>query len=244
MIHKVLNTASEMIHKAHDGSKHTELVKAAYLVGGYVASGELDYNEALKHLQNEINAKGNVKDIEAAYRAIDAAMKEGMLKPCKSEHQSIVKSIVSQPAKITKPKITLGKKLNSKELLKRQISIGTSVTSDTIEAITVLEAFEGIKHSYKEMIEYLRESPPDEQAEVKKRLYYFTWSGTFSKRHKEGLIQHSGLIVLDIDYKGNEEILKDLSGLKKCIAKDEFTYAVFVSPSGNGLKVVMPIKPQ
>lgn len=64
-----------------------------------------------------------------------------------------------------------------------------------------------------------------------------TWSGTFNKRSAKELQQHSGLICLDID-----KLLKDeLAFLLLKIKKDPHTFICFISPSGNGLKVIIKI---
>jgi hypothetical protein len=65
------------------------------------------------------------------------------------------------------------------------------------------------------------------------------FSGTFSRRGTEGLIAHSGLICADLDDLGDE-----LSSLKQTILTDPHTLACFVSPSGNGLKVVLRCDPK
>lgn len=66
---------------------------------------------------------------------------------------------------------------------------------------------------------------------------YVTFSGTFLRRSDKALIAHSGLAVLDFDKVGN------ISGLKKKLLCDPYfeTQLLFTSPSGNGLKWVIPI---
>ena len=57
---------------------------------------------------------------------------------------------------------------------------------------------------------------------------YATPSGTFEYRNIKGLINHSGILVIDIDSKDNQEINIDE------IAADEYIYAFHQSISGNG----------
>lgn len=66
---------------------------------------------------------------------------------------------------------------------------------------------------------------------------YVTFSGTFSKRNDKSLLRNSGLITIDFDHIGNVPELKDR------LLKDEYfeTELLFVSPSGDGLKWVIPI---
>lgn len=65
-----------------------------------------------------------------------------------------------------------------------------------------------------------------------------TFSGVFTKRCADGLIEHSGLIVLDIDHVG--EKVNELKGLF-IIDQMLQPLMVFTSPSGDGLKVVVEI---
>lgn len=73
---------------------------------------------------------------------------------------------------------------------------------------------------------------------LKKELPYFTFSGTFKKRLTDSLIQHSGLIVLDFD----KIDLDRLPELKEQFKTIEWVLAVWISPSGNGLKVLVKIQ--
>jgi hypothetical protein len=65
-----------------------------------------------------------------------------------------------------------------------------------------------------------------------------TFSGVFTKRCADGLIEHSGLVVLDIDHVG--EKVNELKGLF-IIDQMLQPLIVFTSPSGDGLKVVVEI---
>lgn len=66
---------------------------------------------------------------------------------------------------------------------------------------------------------------------------YVTFSGTFSKRSDEYLISHSGLLTIDFDH------IPNLNKLKKILLEDEYfeTVLLFKSPSGDGLKWIIPI---
>ena len=66
---------------------------------------------------------------------------------------------------------------------------------------------------------------------------YVTFSGTFSKRNDKSLHRHSGLITVDFDH------IDNLPELKARLLVDEYfeTELLFVSPSGDGLKWVIPI---
>jgi SOS response regulatory protein OraA/RecX len=91
----------------------------------------------------------------------------------------------------------------------------------------------------KELIKSIRaEKDKTKRNELKKRLPSICFSGTFNKRADSSLILHSGLICLDLDgYSKKKELEEDRAKFKK----SKFVYAVFVSPSGNGLKVLVQI---
>jgi len=66
---------------------------------------------------------------------------------------------------------------------------------------------------------------------------FITPSGTFSVRDNEHLICHSGLLCLDFDH------LPDVEDLFARLLEDEYfqTELLFRSPSGDGLKWIIPI---
>jgi hypothetical protein len=77
-----------------------------------------------------------------------------------------------------------------------------------------------------------------EQYELKLKLPAICFSGTFHKRNDESLIEHSGLICLDFDkYRKRTDMYDD----RDMFEKSKYVFAVFVSPSGNGLKVLVKI---
>lgn len=66
---------------------------------------------------------------------------------------------------------------------------------------------------------------------------YVTFSGAFSKRNDKHLKKHSGLLTIDFDH------ISNISTLKEELLKDEYfeTELLFTSPSGDGLKWIIPI---
>lgn len=67
---------------------------------------------------------------------------------------------------------------------------------------------------------------------------YVTFSGTFTQRNENSLIEHSGLIALDFDHVENVQALKDR------LLNDYhfYTELLFISPNGNGLKWIIEIE--
>jgi hypothetical protein len=93
--------------------------------------------------------------------------------------------------------------------------------------------------SSKDLVKKIRaEKNKLERNELKKLLPAICFSGTFNKRSDASLVQHSGLICLDFDgYASSKELNED----KESLRKNKFVYSVFISPSGNGLKVLVKI---
>ena len=85
----------------------------------------------------------------------------------------------------------------------------------------------------------LRNIPdPKEARKYKAQNFdYVTFSGTFSKRNDANLQRHSGLLTIDFDH------IQDIPILKTALLNDHYfeTELLFVSPSGDGLKWVIPI---
>jgi hypothetical protein len=75
---------------------------------------------------------------------------------------------------------------------------------------------------------------------AKSKLPAITPSGIFSKRNSNGLIQHSGIICIDIDKTGNEEI-ENYSDLKKELCKLKQVAYCGASVSGTGLFLLIPL---
>lgn len=91
----------------------------------------------------------------------------------------------------------------------------------------------------KELVKKIRqEKDKTHRNEIKKDLPAVCFSGTFNKRNDSSLVEHSGFICLDFDgYKKQKILLGD----KESLTKDKYVYSVFISPSGNGLKVLVKI---
>ena len=115
--------------------------------------------------------------------------------------------------------------------------------NEVVEHKTIPTILEEIKTGkYKPGIVYLRKSFTENKIEAynkaKKSLPAFTPSGKFvGGRKMEFLTEYSNCIILDIDKIG----IKELQIAKNQAAQCEFTYACFISPSGNGLKILVKI---
>ena len=91
----------------------------------------------------------------------------------------------------------------------------------------------------KELVKNIRgEKNKNIRNELKKELPAVCFSGQFNKRADSSIVEHSGLICLDFDgYEKKKELLED----KENFQNNKFVFSVFVSPSGNGLKVLVKI---
>ena len=90
-----------------------------------------------------------------------------------------------------------------------------------------------------ELVKKIRqEKNKTKRNDLKKNLPAICFSGQFNKRSDSAIVEHSGLICLDFDgYPKKKDLLED----KERYQKNKFIYSVFVSPSGNGLKVLVKI---
>ena len=106
-----------------------------------------------------------------------------------------------------------------------------------IKDTSVLKVLESIRSSeYKNRIGSIRiESDKTKRNELKAKLPYVTFCGTFDSRANSNLKTHSGLACLDFDD------VEQLEELRESVNKDSFTFSSFVSPSGDGLKVLVKI---
>jgi hypothetical protein len=115
--------------------------------------------------------------------------------------------------------------------------------NEVVEHKTISTILEEIKTGkYKPGIIYLRkslaENKTDAYNKAKKSLPAFTPSGKFvGGRKLEFLADYSSCIILDID----KLSAADLQNAKHLANQSEFTFASFISPSGNGLKILVKI---
>jgi len=93
--------------------------------------------------------------------------------------------------------------------------------------------------SSKDLVKRIRaEKDKEKRNLLKQQLPAICFSGTFTKRNDSSLQNHSGLICLDFDgYKTNKDMLQE----KERLSKNKYIFALFISPSGKGLKAVVKI---
>ena len=115
--------------------------------------------------------------------------------------------------------------------------------NEVVEQKDILTILDDIKTgTYRNAITYLRKSLAEDKKEAaeraKKALPAFTPSATFKGGRKmEFLTNYNALMVLDIDKITKEK----LAECKEKLKSNEFVFAAFTSPSGNGLKVFVKV---
>lgn len=77
---RVLATAVAMVRASYDGVKHESLRNAAVLLGGYIATGRVNEDEAIKLLEEEIALK-KPRDLDAARQTIRDGIDYGKARP-------------------------------------------------------------------------------------------------------------------------------------------------------------------
>ncbi len=75
----------------------------------------------------------------------------------------------------------------------------------------------------------------DARNDFKRQLPSICFSGIFEKRANNSIKEHTGLVCLDFDH------LEDVEKFKEQMKEDAYTMIAFVSPSGDGVKVIVKI---
>lgn len=112
---------------------------------------------------------------------------------------------------------------------------------DTSNAIHIdhTKIFERIRTGkYADLVGKIRTEANDKKRnDLKQQLPSILFSGKFSARNAKAIIDHSGLICLDFD-----KIPTDtMQAVRDTLESDQYTHALFLSPSGNGYKLIVRI---
>lgn len=116
--------------------------------------------------------------------------------------------------------------------------------TNTAYPISISDALERIKiggsneKTKQKILKIRSEEDKSIRQELKKDLPSICFSGVFRERKANKILEHSGFICLDFDDFENEE---EVLSYKESFTKDKYTYSCFISPSGNGLKVIVRI---
>jgi hypothetical protein len=120
-----------------------------------------------------------------------------------------------------------------------KVSFFDSVSDKNPKEFSMLQFYNAIKSGiYRAEIEAVREAKEkSKKDELKKHsLPAITTSGSFSSgRTEKCLLKHSGLLQIDLDS------VENLEATKQMLCADQYTFIGFISPSGQGLKLVIKI---
>jgi hypothetical protein len=138
---------------------------------------------------------------------------------------------------MTAPPISMVANATSKE----PKPVGADLVVEAIRKGKYRRAVDRVRQTYQIVLE---ESGGDKAvakraiSELKKNLPAIQWSGEFSGRGDNALIRYSGLLCADLDDLSAAEIAR----AREKLTRDPHVYAVFLSPSGTGLKVVFAVE--
>jgi predicted P-loop ATPase len=118
-----------------------------------------------------------------------------------------------------------------------QISYYKNIKDDQDVDIEISSFLEGVRSGrWQDIVLKCRAAPNKEIRDLlKKTAPLVTISGSFAARKDDAIRNHSGFIAIDIDN------VENIEETRKHLSNDPYTYAVFISISGNGLCVIYRI---
>lgn len=124
-----------------------------------------------------------------------------------------------------------------------QVNIFKSITSHHSELISIDDAlYSFCNDTYKDQITKLRDVYLKDNKiynEMKRNLPAITFCGQFENGHKaENLIEYHKIMVIDVDKIFDEEFIR----VHNCLCNNPFTFAVWTSPSGAGIKALIRLE--
>ena len=127
-----------------------------------------------------------------------------------------------------------------------QTPVSRFPTVDKVGETVTIDAYiaECCSGTWKETLDQIRaEKNEDKQRRLKAaKLPAYSLSGTFNDLHsKNGLIAHSGILVMDFDHLASKGIVA--TELRDKASADSHVYAAVVSPRGDGVKLMVRIEP-
>lgn len=90
--YRKVDVACRMIRTAPDGQKHNILLRAANLLGGYVATKTVEYDVAYNILSHEIK-KRSIDDPRLAEKTIEDGLRHGLTKPIREIEQDFKEAV-------------------------------------------------------------------------------------------------------------------------------------------------------
>lgn len=128
-------------------------------------------------------------------------------------------------------------------MLARMVTHQASVKAYTTFFCTMGDALEQIREGSVSKHNILRMRSLDSKEEyrpIKEKLPGFTFAGCFSERNKSGCIKYEYQSILDFDDLETDELMKYYEELHRC----PHIFAYWLSPSGKGIKAIVPFQYQ
>ena len=120
------------------------------------------------------------------------------------------------------------------------VTNATDTDTQDVSASKVLEAIRSGGKVLRARVEEVRKltaaGDKDAASELKRKLHAVLWSGTFMQRKNDSLTQHSGLMCADLDSLNGQ-----LPAVRENLQTSPHLWALFLSPSGDGLKAVFRV---
>ena len=123
------------------------------------------------------------------------------------------------------------------------VKCATDTKTSEVRLWEVLNAIRTGGQRLRDQIEKIRdalrhgdETAKKQAGERKKQLPAVMWSGRFTQRKNEALVQHSGLLCADLDKLGDS-----LPNVLDKLKASPHLFCLFRSPSGDGLKAVFRV---
>lgn len=79
--YKRLGVAAKMIRISEHGSRHNAVIKTAYLIGGLIAGGVIEYEIGKMVLEHEVMQKFDASDVDIELKAVSDGIKAGQYLP-------------------------------------------------------------------------------------------------------------------------------------------------------------------
>ncbi|MHC1769017.1 MAG: BT4734/BF3469 family protein [Verrucomicrobiia bacterium] len=131
--------------------------------------------------------------------------------------------------------------MKSASTLEVPVSFGTNIRRKTqLETIPIGYFLDGVQRGrWRSQVELVRQLPAREQQAAKVALPFVIPAGEFTQRKDNGLVRHSGLVVVDVDHLTQAHRSK----LMHAALDDDHCFAAFKSPRGEGVKLLFRINP-
>lgn len=129
------------------------------------------------------------------------------------------------------------------DILRCEVSLFSSVFSREAKCYSlgsVLKSFSSSRYAktIREARGYLRNGDEEMYRACKSMLPVVTFCGLFKEGHsKANLVRYNNIVIIDIDHLSEEELLK----VARQLQQDEYVFAYWKSPSGQGLKGLVRI---